>query len=269
MMIRQIDGEAIQISSWQREPGPDVPAVLWLHGAGMDRTVWTLAARDPGLRDFASLAVDLPGHGRSAGCARGSIADYACFVASLLDVLGLAQVALVGHSMGALIVLEMLARCPERLRALVLAGAAARMPVNPALLQAAADDLPKAARMIATFAVAPAGRRAARETPGVRLGGTGVALLENSRPGVLAADLQACDRAKPPVRPAAMPCLVVSGGKDRMTPAGRGAELALALGACSVRIEEAGHMAMLEQPQAFAGTVVPFLRDDQASARAR
>ncbi len=265
-MIRQIDGEAIQISSWQREPGPGVPAVLWLHGAGMDRTVWTLAARDPGLRGLASLAVDLPGHGRSTGCARGSIVDYACFVASLLDALGLARVAVVGHSMGALIALEMLARRPERLSAVVLAGAAARMPVNPALLQAASDDLPRAARMIATFAVAPAGRRAARATPGIRLGGTGVALLENSRPRVLATDLQACDRAEPAARPAGLPCLVVSGARDRMTPAARGAELAAALGARFVRIEDAGHMAMLERPQAFADAVVPFLAKAQSSA---
>jgi pimeloyl-ACP methyl ester carboxylesterase len=263
-MIRQIDGEAIQISSWQREPGPGVPVVLWLHGAGMDRTVWTLAARDPGLRGLASLTVDLPGHGRSTGCARGSIADYAGFVASLLDALGLARVAVVGHSMGALIALEMLARRQERLSAVVLAGAAVRMPVNPALLQAASDDLPSAARMIATFAVAPAGRCAARATPGIRLGGTGVALLENSRHGVLAADLQACDRAEPSPRPAGLPCLVVSGARDRMAPAARGAELAATLGARFVRIEDAGHMAMLERPQAFADAVVPFLAEAQS-----
>ncbi|WP_027136305.1 alpha/beta fold hydrolase [Geminicoccus roseus] len=263
-MVIDIDGTRIQISSWQRPPGPGVPAVLWLHGAGMDRTVWTLAARDPGLRGVASLAVDLPGHGGSAGGAPSTVEDHAALVGRLLDGLGIERAVLAGHSMGGLIALAAMAAMPERLDGLVLAGAAARMPVNPALIQAAENDLPKAARMIATYAVAPAGRRAAAATPGVRLAGSAVAMLERSRPGVLAADLRACDQAAPATGPCPVPALVVTGALDRMSPAKRGAELAAALGARLARLEGAGHMMMLERPDAFAQAVLPFLAEVRA-----
>ncbi|HWL67448.1 MAG TPA: alpha/beta fold hydrolase [Geminicoccus sp.] len=248
--------------------GGEVP-IVWLHGAGMDRTVWMLAARDPDLPPVPSLALDLPGHGRSAAPGCDSIEDYAAFVAGVLDEMGIARACLVGHSMGALVALELALRQPARCVGLVLAGAAARMPVNPVLIEAALHDLPKAARMIATFAVAPTGRLAAPATPGIRLAGGGMALLAASRPGVLARDLRACDAARPEPVPLAMPALVVTGARDRMTPAARGAELAAALGAGLARIEGAGHMMMLEQPAAFAAAVVPFLKGLQSSSRAR
>jgi pimeloyl-ACP methyl ester carboxylesterase len=235
----------------------------------MDRTVWMLAARDPRLAGFTHLAVDLPGHGRSQAPGCGSIGDYARFATSLLDELGIPAVRLVGHSMGALIALEMLRRSPERLTSVVLAGAAATMPVNPALIQAAQTDLPRAARMIATFAVASGNRLAAAATPGIRIGGGSVALLARSRAGVLAADLAACDAALGAVGRSPVPALVVSGAMDRMVPARRGRELAAALGAEAVRIEGAGHMMMLERPQAFADAVVPFLAGLQAKSLAR
>ncbi|WP_159716863.1 alpha/beta fold hydrolase [Geminicoccus flavidas] len=248
--------------------GRQVP-IVWLHGAGMDRTVWMLAARDPDLPPVPSLALDLPGHGRSTAPGCDSIEAYARFVTRVLDEMGIEVACLVGHSMGALVALELALRQPARCAGLVLAGAAARMPVNPALIEAALHDLPKAARMVATFAIAPAGRLAAPATPGVRLAGGGMALLAASRPGVLAQDLRACDAARPEPVPLPMPALVVTGARDRMTPAARGAELAVALGAELIRIEGTGHMMMLERPAEFAAAVVPFLTGVQSSSRAR
>lgn len=235
------------------------PPIVWIHGAGMDRTIWSIAARDPALSARRSLAIDLPGHGRSAEPACRSIPDYAQAVLDLLDRLEIAQAQLVGHSMGALIVLEVLHRWPGRVCSIVLAGAAARMPVNPALIEAARHDLPRAARMIATFAVASQGRRAAAMTPGIRLGGVGVALLENSRHGVLAGDLEACDAVQGEVGMSPVPALVVSGTLDRMVQPRRSGELAQAISARQAQIDGAGHMMMLERPQAFADAVVPFL----------
>ena len=46
-------------------PGKGV--VLFVHGAGMDHTVWVMQARYFARQGFAVLAPDLPGHGRSSG----------------------------------------------------------------------------------------------------------------------------------------------------------------------------------------------------------
>ena len=46
---------------------PALPAMVFLHGAGFDHSVWVLLARAFAHHGFGVLAPDLPGHGRSAG----------------------------------------------------------------------------------------------------------------------------------------------------------------------------------------------------------
>ena len=45
------------------------PTVVFIHGAGLDHTVWTLFNRYYARSGFNSIAVDLPGRGRSGGVA--------------------------------------------------------------------------------------------------------------------------------------------------------------------------------------------------------
>jgi len=45
-----------------------LPCVVFIHGALNDHSVWTLAARWFAHHGHSVLAIDLPGHGRSAGC---------------------------------------------------------------------------------------------------------------------------------------------------------------------------------------------------------
>jgi pimeloyl-ACP methyl ester carboxylesterase len=252
-MELRVDGEAVRLTDWGKPFRPDRPTILWLHGAGMDHSVWTLQARAKPFHGLNSLAVDLPGHGRSAGAPRESIAEWAAWLVALLDALGIARARLVGQSMGALIGLETAAQAPERVERLALLGAAARMPVHPALLAAARDALPKAAATIAEWGIGAAGKLTGGGTPGVSLPASARALVETSRPGVLAADLLACDAyADGEAHAAAIACptLVIAGAQDRMTPARQGQRLAaLIRGARCVTIPRAGHMMMLEQPR--------------------
>jgi pimeloyl-ACP methyl ester carboxylesterase len=97
----------------------------------MDHTVWTLQTRWFAHHGRSALAVDLPGHGRSAGPPLGSIAAQADWLLRFLDAAALDGAALVGHSMGALICLEAATRSPQRIWALVLLGAAPELKVNP------------------------------------------------------------------------------------------------------------------------------------------
>src|SRR5262249_59855071 len=101
------------------------PAVLLLHGAGLDHVVWALPARSLAHRGRAVLAPDLPGHGRSQGPALASIGELAGWVLRLLDATGIKQAALVGHSMGALVALATAAAAPPRGRALARLGGSA------------------------------------------------------------------------------------------------------------------------------------------------
>src|SRR5688572_30211924 len=85
---------------------PALPCVVFIHGALHDHSVWTLLARWFAHHGFGVLAVDLPGHGRSAPPVAQSIEALADWTLSLLDAARVQRAALVGHSMGSLIALE-------------------------------------------------------------------------------------------------------------------------------------------------------------------
>ena len=66
-MELQIDGARTLIADYGKGFDPGRPTALFVHGAGMDHSVWPLQARHFAYRGWNALAVDLPRHGRSAG----------------------------------------------------------------------------------------------------------------------------------------------------------------------------------------------------------
>ncbi len=231
-----------------------LPSVVFLHGAGMDQSVWTFAARALAHHGRAVLAPDLPGHGRSGGRAMETIDALAAWVVDLLDAVGIGETALVGHSMGALTALACAARSPERVRSLALLGAAARMPVHPDLLAAAAAGDPLAYGLIVEWGHGSRGRTGDGPVPGLWMAGGTRRLLERNRPGTLHAGLKACDDytdAMQAVERVRCPTLVIAGSQDRMTPPAGARPLADAIAGARTRVlEGCGHMMMTEAPVA-------------------
>ena len=119
---------------------PALPCVVFIHGALHDHSVWTLLARWFAHHGHSVLAVDQPGHGRSAGAPLTSVEALADWLLALLDAAGVAQARLVGHSMGSLIALEAAARAPARITRLAMIGTAYPMKVSQALLDTARDQ---------------------------------------------------------------------------------------------------------------------------------
>ncbi len=104
------------ITGWQGGTGQPL---LLIHGVGLCADAW--GAMLPGLADgFHISAVDLPGHGQSATFPdRPSLIDYTDRLAQVLD----RPAFIVGHSMGALIAMDMAVRHPALVRAIA--------PLNP------------------------------------------------------------------------------------------------------------------------------------------
>ena len=233
---------------------PALPTMVFLHGAGMDHTAWTFHARWFAHHGRGVLALDLPGHGASGGRPAARVGDYAEAVIQALDAAGAAQAALVGHSLGSLVALEVAARHPGRVRALGLVGAAARIPVNPALIEAARADLPAAAAMIVAWGFGPRATFGAAPSPGLSLTGLARQVLARSRPGTLHADLTACNGYDAGLDSGSRvwrPTVLVIGEVDRMTPADCGRKLAQAIpGAKVAELSGIGHMLPLEAPDA-------------------
>ena len=127
------------------------PTAIFIHGVLNDHSVWILQTRYLAHHGWNVLALDLPGHCRSAGTPPASVEDAANVVLALMDAAGLQQAALIGHSYGSLIALEAAARAPSRISHLALVGTAFPMRVAPALLQGSQDDPEAAIKMINVF----------------------------------------------------------------------------------------------------------------------
>ena len=232
------------------------PVVL-VHGAAMDGSVWEQQAAALAGAGFDPIAVDLPGHGESGGEPATTIKGYAGWLLAYLAMLD-APIDLIGHSMGALVVLEAARARPDLVRSVVMMGVADRMPVNPALLAAVADGDPTAFDGMAKWMFA-------REPIGdpVWKAADALAVLRRSHPGAAFADLAACDAylsAAAVVAGFPGPILVLAGDQDVMTPPdGVAAIEAAATDLTTVVVEGSGHMLMVERPAVVNETLVRFL----------
>jgi pimeloyl-ACP methyl ester carboxylesterase len=262
-MDLEVDGRTAHAATGGVDFDPAERLVVFLHGAGMDHTMWVLQSRYFAHNRRAVLAVDLPGHGRSAGPPLASVGELAAWVWRLVDAAGGGEAALVGHSMGALAALEAAAVEPARASALVLLGATAEMPVNEDLLAAARDDTALAERLVVSWAYGRRGHIGGMRAPGLWMIGGGLSLLERAGDGVLYADLAACNAYRGGLDAAARiacPTLLVCGEDDRMTPARNAGPLAAAIAAAETTvIGDAGHMMMVEQPDRTLDALKAFL----------
>ena len=76
---------------------PAQPTVVFVHGVLNDHSVWILQSRYLAHHGWNVLAVDLPGHCRSAGEAPESVEAAADFLAALLDAAGRALARLLAE----------------------------------------------------------------------------------------------------------------------------------------------------------------------------
>ncbi len=251
MRIR-VDGIETFVATGGRDFDPTLPCVVFLHGAGLDHSVWALLARAFAHHGFGVLAPDLPGHGRSAGAPLASIAALAYWTAALIAAAGIPAARLVGHSMGSLVVLETAARHPDKVTALGLISTAAPMRVSDDLLKAAKSNGHAAIDRIAIWGHGYRATLGGSLAPGLWMLGGNERLLERARQGVIYADLSACNDYRDALAAAAkvaVPSIVIQGTRDLMTPAKGGRAIAAAIPGCRVAmIEGAGHMLMSERP---------------------
>lgn len=258
-----------------RVGGTSGPVLLLLHGL-----LGSGASFGPALSELARthrvVAPDLLGHGASAKPAGDySLGSLATLVRDLLVLLGLESATVVGHSLGGGVAMQLAYQFPATVERLVLvsSGGLGRT-VSPALravaLPGAEWVLPALFNPIATRAVRGLLRPLQRITPPA-LGqiAAGLATLADADARaafVLTARsvidvggqrVSATDRL---YLAAALPLLLVWGGRDPVIPVSHASELHQQLpGSRLVVFEAAGHFPQVEEPGRFAGVVADFV----------
>jgi pimeloyl-ACP methyl ester carboxylesterase len=239
-----------------------LPAIVFVHGAAFDHSVWQWQSRYFAHHGHGVLAVDLPAHGRSPGNARDTIEALGDWVAALLDSAGIAKAAVVGHSMGSLVALDTALRHGDRVAKLALVGASAPMAVGEAFIAAAQDDSPAAFDMEAAWGHSRNAALSQSPVPGMSLVGASRQLNGRARAGVLHADLRACNAYQPAlekIRALRMPALIVAGKRDQMTPFKAGGALAKEIPGAKLVALDAGHSMMSEAPRELLRALRQFL----------
>lgn len=242
------------------------PCVVFIHGALHDHSVWTLLARSFASHGCAVLAPDLPGHGKSGGAPLASVEAMAEWVLALLDAAGVAQAALVGHSMGSLVALEAASRAPGRISRLVMVATAYPMVVSEKLLVTAATVPNDAIDLINSLSFASMAAKPSYLGPGTWLHGANRALCRRLQAAQTATnlfvrDFTACHEyahGLGAARAVTCPTTLLLGTEDRMTLPSAAQPLIDAMKPSVVRLR-AGHSLMAEAPDAVLAALTAAL----------
>jgi 3-oxoadipate enol-lactonase len=258
--------------SYEAAGDPGMPPLVFLHGIGGAARAWR-GQLDFFKDRFRTIAWDMPGYGGSAPLPTVSIAALAGALRDFLQQVGSTKPILVGHSIGGMIVQQLLAKHPRIASAIVLAQ------TSPAFGKPDGD-------WQKTFIEARLGPLDRGETLAA-LAPSLVKELAGDDPDIggmeLARDCMACVpetayRAtmlamlgfdqRNALKDIVVPTLLLSGSKDKNAPAPMMAKMATYVpSARYIELEGVGHLANLERPAAFNAALDSFLKANVAATQ--
>nr|WP_272919808.1 alpha/beta fold hydrolase [Streptomyces sp. SID5468] len=237
-----------------------------MHARPTDRTMWRAhlpLLAEAGVR---AIALDLPGHGDSPLPDHREVAPWAD-VLDTLDHLGVDRFVLAGNSLGALVALQTAVTAPERVRGLALIGYRPHdLPPSPRLQTAwdrektalDADDIEAAVQAGVDSWTSPNASDEVRAHAADMLRRQLTSQLAHGEPNLATDPLSQNADA---LRTLAIPALVGVGELDMPDFFQGGKSLADELDAGDlVVVPNAGHLAPLEQPEAFCALLLNAFR---------
>jgi pimeloyl-ACP methyl ester carboxylesterase len=261
----EVDGYSIAY----RESGQGA-ALLLLHGFLCDSRCWRCQLSGLSER-FRVVAWDAPGAGSSSDPPeRFSTTDYARCLAGFLDALSITRAHVVGLSWGGILAQEFCRLCPERLRALVLAGTYAGWkgslaePVWRERLEACLRDSTGApdalvATLLPGMFSAGVSEEVRQELAALMLEFHPVGFRVMARSSAEMDTRELLPRID-------VPTLVLWGEDDRRSSLRIAEQLHAALPSAELAIiPKAGHVSNMEQPDAFNAHVRRFCLDRDAA----
>ena len=255
MPSRTIDGLDIHFQRKDSESDAG-QRVLFVHGTGCNGRLWQRPMKALAAAGHSSVAIDLPGHGGSAGDGFRGVADHGHFVARLAERLGWDRYVVAGHSLGGGVALAVSIYDREPLLGMMLIDTGARLRVHPGILESA--------RRTAAGEDPPVGNPRqgyAADTPQAVIDEIR-ALRSDERADVTYRDWIADDSCDflSRVGTIDVPTLALCGAEDPLTPVKYHQFLHDRMPDCRLEvIGGAGHWPQFEQPEAFDRAVLTFL----------
>jgi 3-oxoadipate enol-lactonase len=251
--------------SYEAKSAADLPPLLFLHGIGGAARVWRGQLDAFGDR-YRAIAWDMPGYGGSAPLPSVSIPALADALKDFLHQVGAAKPILVGHSIGGMIVQQLLVRDPIIAEYIVLAQTSPAFgrpdgDWQKEFLEARLGPLDRGETMAS---LAP---RLVADLVGDDADPAGIELACACMASVPEASYRAAMRSmlgfdlRKSLGQICVPTLVIAGTKDKNAPAPMVKKMASFIpNATYVELEGVGHLAPLEQPGEFNAVLDDFLR---------
>lgn len=226
--------------------------IIFVHGTGMDHTVWTLPIRHFTRKKIEVIAIDLPGHGKNIDKPLDSIKKISQYIFDFLDSKSIAECSIVGHSMGSLVALEMASSKPKRIKKISMIGTAFPMQVGEALLESAKQNSQMAIDILTFMGYSYTSRLGGNKIPGIWMTESTRRLMQKSKKGTIYRDLKACSEFSDGLSKAEKveaKVQLILGSNDFLTPRTRAEDLIKHFNEPSVKeIENSGHSLMMEEP---------------------
>jgi 3-oxoadipate enol-lactonase len=249
---------------------PALPPLVFLHGIGGAARGWR-SQLDAFSDRYCTVAWDMPGYGGSAPLPAVSIAALADALQDFLHQVGATKPILVGHSIGGMIVQQLLAKSPDIARAVVLAQTSPAFGKPDGDWQKSFIDA-RLGPLDRGETLASLASSLVKELVGDDPDPQGMALARDCMAHVPEATYRATMLAlmgfdlRGALRDIAVPTLVLSGSKDNNAPAPMMAKMATYIrSATYVEIEGAGHLVNLERPTTFNAALDRFLKTHAAT----
>ena len=258
--------------SYEAAGDPALPPLVFLHGIGGAARGWRVQLEAFSDR-YRTIAWDMPGYGGSPLLASVSIATLADALRDFLGQIGAKKPILVGHSIGGMIVQQLLVQSPDIPAAVVLAQTSPAFGKpdgdwQKEFIGARLGPLDRGETMVS---LAPAlVSELVGDDPDIR----GMELARDCMAAVPEATYRATMLAllgfdqRGALKNIAVPTLVLSGSKDKNAPAPMMAKMASYIpSATYVELEGVGHLVNLEQPATFDAALDSFLKAHAAATR--
>ena len=251
---------------------PALPALVFLHGIGGAARAWR-GQLEFFQKRFRTIAWDMPGYGGSAPLPTVSIAALADALQDFLPQAGAIRPILVGHSIGGMIVQQLLANNPRIAGAVVLAQTSPAFGKpdgdwQKAFIGARLGPLDRGETLIS---LAPS---LVRELVGDDPDPGGMELARDCMAAVPEATYRATMLAlmgfdlRSALKDITVPTLLLSGSRDNNAPAPMMAKMASYIPMAKyVELDGVGHLANLERPAAFNAALDEFLNMNMTKTR--
>ena len=255
MTIEALDNLGIGYAEGKTPLREDDPTLVMIHGAGGNSQIWSLQLQSLS-NEINTVAIDLPGHGKSGKESLDTIDEYSNWLVNALESWLKSPAYIMGNSMGGAIAQKIAIENANLLKGLILVATGSLLKVAPQFLSGLLKDFENTVDTIMGYAYS-------KNTHNDIIA-QGARMMKESGSAVVYNDFSACNSfdSRGDLNTISTPCLIICGEDDKLTPPKASKNLHENIKNSTLKIiPQAGHMVMIEKHEEVNRLILEFVRN--------